>query len=632
MKKILISTLPQQTSPKDCSALAVDKDEEVVLVPLDDIDSACKSLKVHLSGHQEGTFEDIETFFKDAEDVVTDVQLKRKDDGSLGVNVCKTTVAGGLKSHLPAKSLTIPEANLNQSGLMSKKAAQDLNQAQYDIEGLQRRVNSIPVYPVDIIWTDIPANARKDNGYSLTAAEMADEGWKIVFNPGRAEDGEARFVAFLEDGADSVYTDNFEGAENYNFNGIFRDDMLFSHNGCLYHGDGNDSLVRLVDETEIRDAVSAAVEAAEELALERRWAAAFGNGKYGRKNHDTGFYEANGLTDITSAQARVILEYGRYPDFRTICANPYYGGTSAASGNPEIRTTIPTILEDGVEFPQIMWPPQTETIQFTMARDGSVPYMDLTHDLPTYVTKLKHIYDVLRPTKAVTIGPTDRQINLRTVRIYQLNYNISFPQCSSLSRESLIYLAEHTLNPAKQLSATVHPSIYEKLTAYEQPLNLILRGNATQAWDGSTTSRKVWNWDKEPVNKSRLRVTICYELGEEDTRLLVSLTGGWGASAHEFTTKGGVVTESATIVYDTYYLDGNKEHDVKVYRYSGTEKGHDPGTKVHWIAVTAETEEPQYPVPALSELDTDEEETEQAQWAYVRQTAASRGISFATKE
>lgn len=221
------------------------------------IDNISDKVTEHLTGHRDGTFGDIETFFQDAENVVTDVQLKRKDDGSLDIDIYKGSVGSRLSDPALDESIALPEATLHESGLMSKEDKRELRDVRSGISHLNTKVDNIPLYRLDSLDCSVLDRAHKDNSLRPSVQEMEDDGWRIIFDR-RMDDENRRFVAFREDAdGPGTYTDHFEGEEKYNSDGIARKDVFFLYGGNIYHVDYNCELVRMVDETEMRESIMA---------------------------------------------------------------------------------------------------------------------------------------------------------------------------------------------------------------------------------------------------------------------------------------------------------------------------------------------------------------------------------------
>lgn len=179
-------------------------------------------------------------------------------------------------------------------------------------------------------------------------------------------------------------------------------------------------------------------------------------------NEATGFYELNGLTDITEEQMRVIYKYAGTPQVR------------AAFAYSEARTNLP--------MPG-MYNGMLETYMFYGCSNLETVYLGYRQVTPTdfekpsieyrgqdafyLCKKLKYIYGKLQ-IRTSNIGDTFGEcLSLEEVRIYNLAYRIQISWSPNLSKESVLYMITNANPPsgaaAGSIAITLHPTAYARL-------------------------------------------------------------------------------------------------------------------------------------------------------------------------
>lgn len=183
-------------------------------------------------------------------------------------------------------------------------------------------------------------------------------------------------------------------------------------------------------------------------------------------NSSTGFFELNGLTDLTAKDMRNILEWGRFADFCNICDAPSYLNARRLS----LRTTLPSVCMNTVEIPPISWISfDLERIAFTI-KVGSVsmPRFKLSRHWPLYPCgKLTAIDDyIVLSSDNIRIGAYHNGITtplLKTLKLYNLTYNANLRYLPALSLESLQFLVDNATNTSP-ITVTLHADAYARLT------------------------------------------------------------------------------------------------------------------------------------------------------------------------
>lgn len=177
-------------------------------------------------------------------------------------------------------------------------------------------------------------------------------------------------------------------------------------------------------------------------------------GSYGGFNEATGFFELNGLTDITYKEALGIYTLSL----------PYIGRRIEGQGTPthvlfytsynigRCRTYMPMAVYNG--YVNISYNNKCEILQFSVYRPAKTIWYN---------------NDSLREIRGVTDNASGCNFNLPALQeIRPLVYNKGFEIKSSavLSLASLKYLVDHALN-TEAITITVHPDVYAKLTGDE---------------------------------------------------------------------------------------------------------------------------------------------------------------------
>lgn len=176
-------------------------------------------------------------------------------------------------------------------------------------------------------------------------------------------------------------------------------------------------------------------------------------------NEQTGFYELNGLTDITEEQMRNIY----------VKTNPSISlrdKTACFVDLNNIRTNIPLVIKSGYGSENI-------TAMFSGCTSLEVAFLDRPKR-NFYISQcsyafrscrlLKTILGVLKfPTNVINIIDTFKNcLALADVYINSINASISFSDSPLLSLESLQYLITNAVNTSA-ITVTVHADVYAKI-------------------------------------------------------------------------------------------------------------------------------------------------------------------------
>ncbi|MCM1068250.1 MAG: hypothetical protein NC418_11825 [Muribaculaceae bacterium] len=181
------------------------------------------------------------------------------------------------------------------------------------------------------------------------------------------------------------------------------------------------------------------------------------SGDFGRYNAETGFFELNGLTDITYEEAIAI--YNLYDGGRNIRLTNRFSFES-------VRTLLPIKTWrdlDAVSLATAFYnSPKLEAVRFVGSSYSNINDLWLAFG---GCKNLKVIYGIL----SVFNAPQNKMsgfVNcnaLETVQIRDLKFSISFADSPLLSLASLQYLIDNAINTTA-ITVTVHPDVYAKLT------------------------------------------------------------------------------------------------------------------------------------------------------------------------
>lgn len=177
-------------------------------------------------------------------------------------------------------------------------------------------------------------------------------------------------------------------------------------------------------------------------------------------NEKTGFYELNGLTDITEEQMRSIY-------IQTHGAQRMHDRSNVLEGATTIRTNLPFRNNFGIGL--------DGKFRCTFLQCSSLEVACVTSSV-VYAANVAYMFESCLKLKKV-IGILDvRNITdsiyvtriflgcelLEDVRIANLKVNISFAQSPLLSLESLQYLINNAANTSA-ITVTVHADVYAKI-------------------------------------------------------------------------------------------------------------------------------------------------------------------------
>lgn len=332
-------------------------------------------------------------------------------------------------------------------------------------------------------------------------------------------------------------------------------------------------------------------------------------------NRATGFFELNGLMDITVEQMKAILytPWGIYNN-RMQCpinirtnlrgAFPYTGYAWVENSLDLTNSFIATHLEA-----LWLWNDHCRVNSL-----GATFYNS---------TRLKIIYGSIAINKI-----TDRSYlrnafgqcyALVTVRIEGLNASIDLFDSPLLSLNSLTYLVNNAVNTAP-ITVTVHPEVYAKLTATEHSAQA--RSNLALNSDVPVTSAN-YPMKQYPLNtvvKTGDALTVTVWGTPSEGSYLYAVIENCGV-------EGNLVEISPGVWQKTFVLKGEKATAPHLNIYNNPNnrlEGHIDKVKICYGLDPS----PQWSAPV--EMPTDPEAIEAIGWERVMLIAAAKQINFAT--
>lgn len=186
---------------------------------------------------------------------------------------------------------------------------------------------------------------------------------------------------------------------------------------------------------------------------------------YGCFNEETGYFELNGIKDITYAQAINIYRY-------TSGATRANGNVLIGMGFAKYRTNLPPtygsyVVAIGGVF---MYNSELEVLRLPQYYDDAVRLDKNTREAFFGCRKLREIVNVMQAPAHVSDSSTwfntfSSCKSLETVRIKGLYGAISFPHSALLSLESIEYMIQNrTTAHTNAITITLHPQAYARVT------------------------------------------------------------------------------------------------------------------------------------------------------------------------
>lgn len=178
-------------------------------------------------------------------------------------------------------------------------------------------------------------------------------------------------------------------------------------------------------------------------------------GSFGKYNPQTGFFELNGLTDITYEEAVAIFEQSK-----TIAPN------ISSIGNTRTNIFIKGLLPSPTQFnttPNIFYNANRLEVIRVSTDDGRAKFVS-RQNIFNSDTKLKAVLGVIDITESENTphGMFHSCVSLENLRII-INQSFDIRYCPKISLASLQYLVANAANTSA-ITVTVHADVYAKLT------------------------------------------------------------------------------------------------------------------------------------------------------------------------
>lgn len=206
-------------------------------------------------------------------------------------------------------------------------------------------------------------------------------------------------------------------------------------------------------------------------------------GSFGRYNPETGYFELNGLTDITYEEA--ILIYSKWSNSNLI-REQYWGA--------KIRTNFPQPLRDVVNAESAFYGSSIEVVNLTYTSTGWVR-CSLHSGI---FRQCQHLRRIITPLENPGQSSLDFENcrSLEEVRIKNSQpKDLYLSACSKLSFDSVDYIIRN--GTSKGFTVHVHKDVYAKLT-----------GDTTNAAAAVLTEEELAQWQQLLVDAAEKQITF----------------------------------------------------------------------------------------------------------------------------
>ena len=219
-----------------------------------------------------------------------------------------------------------------------------------------------------------------------------------------------------------------------------------------------------------------------------QWNAACG--KYGRYNPDTGYFELNGLTDITYEEALLIM---RYPLYTSYDYRGYLFNTISAPLRRRVRTNmcLATVATGPVDCQNMFNRCGIEVIRIP---DGmSVSNID---GMLVNNNELIRVIGSINMSSYVRGNFCSTRSQCRELWLKYLSKSLNLGAFYNLELECWQYMLKNAINTSA-ITITVHPDIYAKLT-----------GDTTNAAAAALTEEELAQWQQLLVDAAEKQITF----------------------------------------------------------------------------------------------------------------------------
>ena len=346
-----------------------------------------------------------------------------------------------------------------------------------------------------------------------------------------------------------------------------------------------------------------------------QWNAACGI--YGKYNADTGYFELNGLVDITYKEAVLIYANRRKVSLENFGFYAQYKG----------RTNLMPWVDNGhFNYSLGMEYMFSNCTNMEVARvntdDRHVVTPTSMFRMFIYCGKLRKVLGVLNVTATTQIQQAfEGCAQLQEVQIRGLKIDLSLSDSPLLSLDSLSYLVAHSA-ASKPITVTVHPEVYAKLTATEHSAQA--RSNLALNSDVPVTSANY------PMKQYPLNTVV-----KTGDALTITVWGTPSEGSYLYAViencrvEGNLVEISPGVWQKTFVLKDEKATAPHLNIYNNPNnrlEGHIDKVKICYGLDPS----PQWSAPV--EMPTAPEAIEAIGWERVMLMAAAKNIAFATTE
>lgn len=177
-------------------------------------------------------------------------------------------------------------------------------------------------------------------------------------------------------------------------------------------------------------------------------------------NSVTGYFELNGLVNITMEQMRAILPY--------LAAGRTTGDIAFKFQKSQMRTITLYSEGDLIGTKAMDWAFYGSTVETVRFRPTSHQYTGVSSidNIFRACPNIREVYGAL-DLKRIKSGTITIALlgaaTLKSIQLKSLNTSISFPAQPLLSLESITYMVENAINTAP-ITITLHPDAYARLT------------------------------------------------------------------------------------------------------------------------------------------------------------------------
>lgn len=200
-------------------------------------------------------------------------------------------------------------------------------------------------------------------------------------------------------------------------------------------------------------------------------------------NEETGYYELNGLTDITEEEMLKI--YNIFHDYRIEDSKFRYSYVNVRTNLiPKNNSYVYSI--GNIEPAYMFYSSKLEVIRISSENSVYGCFISYGDNMFADCEKLREILGIINISGSSNNPNMFSQcVALKDVRISGIAKNISFSDSPLISYDSLSYLVTNAANTSA-ITVTVHPTTYSYLTGTEQPSAEV--GGTSEEWQALLTT------------------------------------------------------------------------------------------------------------------------------------------------